>query len=55
MYFLKAIQITDKGGSVSADRFNELWRYGAGVCDSEEEIKAEKTLQNIADWIAKRV
>ena len=36
-------------------RFNELWRYGAAVADTEEEEKAEKVLVKIADWIKTRL
>lgn len=34
---------------------NELWRYGAGIEDVEEEKREEKTLVQIAEWLLKRM
>ncbi len=53
-YPLKRIRI-EKEGPCGPERYNELWRYGASVEDEEEEIKAEKTLEKIAEWIEQRL
>lgn len=49
-YCLRNIHLK-RGGYVSPDKFNELWRYGAALEDKDEEEKAEKTLMKIAEWI----
>lgn len=54
-YPLKKIRLAKEGQDVTPDRYNELWRYGASVADEEEEIKEEKTLQRIAEWIEQRL
>ena len=53
-YSLRRIHLA-KEGECAPDRYNELWRYGATVADEEEEIKAEKTLLWIAEWIEQRL
>ena len=54
-YQLKKIRLSDGGGEVSSERYNELWRYGASVEDESEENKEEKTLIKIANWIEQRI
>lgn len=49
-YCLKNIKLK-RGGSIPPKQFNELWRYGASVSEEEEEKKAERTLNKIAEWI----
>ena len=51
---LKQIQLKG-GGSVLLGKYNELWRYGAGIEDIEEEKREEKTLVQIAEWLLKRI
>ena len=51
---LKQIQLKG-GGSVLPGKYNELWRYGAGIEDIEEEKREEKTLVQIAEWLLKRM
>ena len=41
--------------SLFREHFDELWRYGASVADEEEELKAEKMLQKIAEYIGQRL
>ena len=53
-YPLKRIHLA-KEGQCAPDRYNELWRYGAAVKDEEEQIKAEKMLEGIAEWITQRL
>lgn len=53
-YPLKRIRLI-KGGQCTPERYNELWRYGASVEDEEEEMKAEKMLEGIAEWVAQRL
>ena len=53
-YPLKGIHLKE-GQVVTSERYNELWRYGASVMDEKEEIKTEKTLQGIAQWIEQRL
>ena len=53
-YPLKRIRLA-KEGSCAPERYNELWRYGAAIEDEEEEIKAENTLEKIAEWIEQRL
>ena len=53
-YPLKGIHLKE-GQVVTSERYNELWRYGASVMDVKEEIKTEKTLQGIAQWIEQRL
>ena len=54
-YPLKKIRLKNAGQDIAPSQYNELWRYGASTADDEEEIKAEKTLQGIAEWIEKRL
>lgn len=54
-YPLKKIRLTNRGGDVPPDRYNELWRYGASTEDETEEIREEQTLVGIADWIEQRL
>ena len=54
-YPLRPLQLSDKGGSVPVQQFNELWRYGAAVSDEHQEEEAERTLNRIAVWIGERV
>lgn len=54
-YQLKKIRLSNGGGDVSSERYNELWRYGASIEDEDEETTAEITLVRIADWIEKRL
>lgn len=49
-YCLRNIRLK-RGGYAPPEKFNELWRYGAASEDGEEEEKAEKTLEKIAEWI----
>lgn len=49
-YCLKGLMLK-KGGLVHPRQFNELWRYGVALADTEAEEKAEKTLVRIAEWI----
>lgn len=49
-YSLRNIRLK-RGGCAPPEKFNELWRYGAATEDENEEIKAEKTLAKIAEWI----
>lgn len=51
---LKQIRLKG-GGSVLPGKYNELWRYGAGIEDAEEEKREEKTLVQIAEWLLKRM
>ena len=51
---LKQIRLKG-GGSVLPGKYNELWRYGAGIEDVEEEKREEKTLVQIAEWLLKRM
>ena len=51
---LKQIQLKS-GGSVLPGKYNELWRYGAGVANPEEEQSEEKTLAGIAEWLLQRM
>ena len=53
-YPLKRICLA-KEGQCAPERYNELWRYGAGVEDAEEEVKAEKILEKVAEWIGQRL
>lgn len=53
-YILKDIRLA-KGGKVSSDEFNQVWRYGAGVIDEEEGNKNEKTLRRIMEYLLKRI
>ena len=43
------------GGSVLPGKYNELWRYGAGIEDVKEEQSEEKTLVRIAEWLLQRI
>lgn len=54
-FVLKNIVLKKGGGSVQPRKFNELWRYGAEVADSEQEEEAERTLVKIAEWINTRL
>ena len=54
-FILKNISLENSGGSVPPEKFNELWRYGVTVEDTEEEEKAEKVLIKIAEWINTRL
>ena len=51
---LKRIQLKD-GGFVTPGKYNELWRYGAGIENVEEERSEEKTLVRIAEWLLQRI
>lgn len=53
-FVLKNITLKS-GSSVQPAKFNELWRYGAAIENTEEEEKAEKTLAKIAEWIYTRL
>jgi len=53
-YILKDIRLA-KGGKVSSDEFNQLWRYGAKVLDEEEGKKNEKVLRQIVEYLLKRI
>lgn len=53
-YILKDIRLA-KGGKVSSNEFNQVWRYGAGVLDEEEGVKNEKILRNIVEYLLKRI
>ncbi len=53
-YPLKKIRLA-AGQDIMSEHFNELWRYGASVEDEEEELKAEKMLQKIAEYIGQRL
>ena len=53
-YPLKKIRLA-AGQDIMSEHFNELWRYGASVADEEEELKAEKMLQKIAEYIGQRL
>lgn len=54
-YPLKKIRLAKTGGDVRPAQYNELWRYGAAVEDEEEELREEKTLQSLAEWIKDRI
>ena len=49
-YCLRNIHLK-RGGYVPPEKFNELWRYGVALENEDEEGKAEKTLEKIAEWI----
>lgn len=51
---LKKIQLKS-GGFVLPGKYNELWRYGAGIENVEEEQNEEKTLVRIAEWLLQRI
>ena len=51
---LKRIQLKS-GGFVLPRKYNELWRYGAGIENAEEEQSEEKTLVRIAEWLLQRI
>lgn len=51
---LKRIRLKG-GGSVLPGKYNELWRYGAGIEDVKEEQSEEKTLVRIAEWLLQRI
>ena len=53
-FSLKRIQLK-AGGFVPPGKYNELWRYGAGIKNVEEEQSAEKTLVQIAEWLLQRI
>lgn len=54
MFPLKKIQLKG-GGFVLPGKYNELWRYGAGIENVEEEQSEEKTLVRIAEWLLSRI
>lgn len=54
-FVLKNISLENGGGSVPPEKYNELWRYGAAIEDVAEEIRAEKVLVKIAEWIHTRL
>ena len=54
-FILKDIHLKNSGGSVPPSRYNELWRYGAEVEDTNQEEEAEKTLVKIAEWLKTRI
>ena len=51
---LKKIQLKG-GGFILPGKYNELWRYGAGIEDVKEEQSEEKTLVRIAEWLLQRI
>ena len=51
---LKKIQLKS-GGFVLPGKYNELWRYGADIENTEEEQGEEKTLVRIAEWLIQRI
>ena len=51
---LKRIQLKG-GGFVTPGKYNELWRYSAGIENVEEERSEEKTLVRIAEWLLQRI
>lgn len=53
-YFLKDIPLA-KGGRVSADQLNQVWRYGAAVSDEEAGNKNEKVMKKIVEYLLKRI
>ncbi len=53
-YILKDIPLI-KGGKVSPNEFNQVWRYGAGAADEEVENKNEKVLKQIMEYLLKRI
>ncbi len=53
-YILKDIPLS-KGGKVSSDEFNQVWRYGASVADEEIGNKNEKVLRQIMECLLKRI
>lgn len=53
-YILKDIPLA-KGGRVSSDEFNQVWRYGAAVADEDAENKNEKVMRKIVEYLLKRI